>query len=276
MQLMSDDEHPELDFDPLDDTKVWPEELFPLRPVGRMVLNRNATDNFAENEQIAFGTGVLVDGLDFSDDKMLVGRTFSYSDTQRHRVGPNYLQLPVNQPQVPVRTNQQGGQMSAGRDVVGANPHVNYEPSLTGGLREATYPTHDDQGPEIVGRLTRKRIPRTNDYQQAGERYLLSEQWEKDELVDNLVAALQQCDRPIAERMVWHFLLCEDELGLRVGEGLGIKPDDVRDLPPLASQTLTEDELDRLANLGSNGPRPVAGRTMTHCVPNERVVVAGA
>jgi catalase len=276
VQIMSDDEHPELDFDPLDDTKVWPEEIFPLRPVGRMVLDRNATDNFAQNEQIAFGTGVLVDGLDFSDDKMLVGRTFSYSDTQRHRVGPNYLQVPVNQPKVPVNTNQQGGQMSMGRDHVGANPHVNYEPSITGGLREATYPTHDDQGPEITGRLTRKRIPRTNDYQQAGERYLLSDQWEKDDLVRNLVGALTQCDRPIQERMVWHFLMCEDELGLRVGEGLGITPDDVRHLPPLQSQTLTEDELARLSNLGKNGPRDVTGLVMTHCVPNEHVVVAGA
>ena len=63
-----------------------------------MTLNRNVSDHHNENEQIAFGTGVLVDGLDFSDDKMLVGRTFSYSDTQRYRVGPNYLQLPVNQP----------------------------------------------------------------------------------------------------------------------------------------------------------------------------------
>jgi catalase len=276
VQIMSDDEHPELDFDPLDDTKTWPEELFPLRPVGRMVLDRNVSDNFAENEQIAFGTGVLVDGLDFSDDKMLVGRTFSYSDTQRHRVGPNYLQVPVNQPKVPVHTNQQGGQMSMGRDHVGANPHVNYEPSITGGLREATYPTHDEQGPEITGRLTRKRIPRTNDYQQAGERYLLSEQWEKDDLVLNLVTALRQCDRPIQERMVWHFLMCEDELGLRVGEGLDISPDDVRHLPPLQSQTLSEDELARLSNLGKNGPRDVTGRVMTHCVPNEHVVVAGA
>ncbi|WNB86897.1 catalase [Cellulomonas sp. ATA003] len=275
VQIMSDDEHPELDFDPLDDTKTWPEEVFPLRPVGRMVLDRNVSDNFAQNEQIAFGTGVLVDGLDFSDDKMLVGRTFSYSDTQRHRVGPNYLQVPVNQPKVPVNTNQQGGQMSMGRDEVGSNPHVNYEPSITGGLREATYPTHDEQGPEITGRLTRKRIPRTNDYQQAGERYLLSEQWEKDELVANLVAALEQCDRPIVERMVWHFLMCEDELGLRVGEGVGLTPDDVRHLPPLQSQTLSEDELERLANLGKNGPRDVTGRVMTHCVPNERVVVAG-
>ncbi len=273
VQLMSDDEHAELDWDPLDDTKVWPEEQFPPKPVGRMVLDRMPQDFFSENEQIAFGTGVLVDGLDFSDDKMLVGRTFSYSDTQRYRVGPNYLQLPVNRPKVQVNTNQQGGQMSYGRDSVGSNPHVNYEPSITGGLREAQYPTYDEQGPVITGRLTRKRIPRTNDYTQAGERYLLSEQWEKDDLVGNLVTLLSQCDRPIQERMVWHLFMCEDELGQRVGDGLGISADDVRGLAPLQSQTLTEAELQRAANLGKNGIRDVSGLTMTHCVPNERVVV---
>jgi catalase len=272
VQLMDDHEHPELDFDPLDDTKVWPEEVFPLRKVGTMTLNRMPENFFAENEQIAFGTGVLVDGLDFSDDKMLVGRTFSYSDTQRYRVGPNYLQLPVNQPKAKVATNQRDGQMAYGVDLgAGQNPHVNYEPSITGGLREATYPTHDEQGPEIVGRLTRKRIPRTNDYKQAGERYLLSEQWEKDDLVENLVGALSQCDRPIQERMVWHFFMVEDELGQRVGDGLGISADDVRGLSPLQTQTLTEEELQRAANLGKNGPRDVTGLTMTHCVPNGRV-----
>src|SRR3954454_6783112 len=274
VQIMSDDEHPELDFDPLDDTKVWPEEQFPLRHVGTMQLNRKPSNFFVESEQIAFGTGVLVDGLDFSDDKMLVGRTFSYSDTQRYRVGPNYLQLPVNQAKnANVRTNQRDGQMEFYVDQSGANPHVNYEPSITGGLREAEYPTHDEQGPEITGRLTRKRIARTNDYAQAGERYLLSEQWEKDDLVENLVGALSQCDRLIQERMVWHLLMCEDELGLRVGEGLNIGPDDVRHLEPLATQTLSEDELQRVANLGKNGPRDVSGLTMTHCVPNEHVVV---
>ncbi|HEX8267253.1 MAG TPA: catalase, partial [Pyrinomonadaceae bacterium] len=81
VQIMSDDEHPELDYDPLDDTKIWDEDKFPMRPVGRMVLDRNPVNYFAEVEQVAFGTGVLVDGLDFSDDKMLQGRTFSYSDT---------------------------------------------------------------------------------------------------------------------------------------------------------------------------------------------------
>ncbi|NJP27353.1 catalase [Microbispora sp. SCL1-1] len=277
VQMMSDDEHPELDFDPLDDTKVWPEEIFPAKPVGRMVLDRNVDNVFAENEQISFGTGVLVDGLDFSDDKMLVGRTFSYSDTQRYRVGPNYLQLPVNQARnADVRTNQRDGFMTYHQDRAGENPHVNYEPSITGGLREGQGPAHDEQGPQIIGRLTRKRIPRTNDYKQAGQRYLLMEQWERDDLVENLTAKLSECDRPIQERMVWHFLLVEDDLGLRVGEGLGITPDDVKHLEPLASQDLTDEDRERLANLGKNGPRDVSGLKMTHCVPDERATVPAA
>jgi catalase len=276
VQIMEDHDHPELDWDPLDDTKVWPENDFPLRHVGTMQLNRAPENFFAENEQAAFGTGVLVDGLDFSDDKMLVGRTFSYSDTQRYRVGANYLQLPVNQAKnAKVRTNQRDGEMTYRVDQSGPNPSVNYEPSITGGLHEGQYPTHDEQGPEITGRLTRKRIPRTNDYQQAGERYLLSEQWEKDDLVQNLTGALAQCDRPIQERMVWHLLMCEDELGLRVGDGLGISPDDVRDLEPLASQTLSDAEIERARNLGKNGTRDVNGLEMTHCVPNEHAPVPG-
>jgi catalase len=276
VQMMDDHEHPELDFDPLDDTKVWPENEFEPKLVGTMTLNRNVSDHHNENEQSAFGTGVLVDGLDFSDDKMLVGRTFSYSDTQRYRVGPNYLQLPINAAKnATVHTNQRGGPMSYGVDLApNQNPHVNYEPSITGGLREAQYPAHDEQGPEIVGRLTRKRIPRTNDYTQAGQRYQLMEQWEKDDLVKNLVDNIGQAVREVQERMVWHFFMCDDELGQRVGEGLGITADDVRGLEPLQTQTLSAEELQRAANLGKNGPRDVTGLTMTHTVPNERVVVA--
>jgi catalase len=275
VQLMDDHEHPELDFDPLDDTKTWPEEQFPLMPVGLMTLNRAPRDFFVESEQIAFGTGVLVDGLDFSDDKMLVGRTFSYSDTQRHRIGPNYLQLTVNQPKnTQVNTNQRDGAMAYHVDGGGENPSVNYEPSITGGLREADKPAHTDQGPVVEGRLTRARIERTNDYQQPGERYLLSEQWEKDDLVANLIDGLSQCDRAIQERMVWHFFLCEDELGQRVGDGLGISADDVKHLKPVPTQGWGPEEQKRLDNLGSNGPRDVTGRVMTHCVPNEHVAVA--
>ncbi|WP_030669225.1 catalase [Streptomyces rimosus] len=275
VQMMDDHDHPELDFDPLDDTKTWPEQDFPPKPVGRMVLDRMPDNYFAENEQISFGTGVLVDGLDFSDDKMLVGRTFSYSDTQRYRVGPNYLQLPVNRAKhASVRTNQRDGLMAYEQDQHGDNPEVNYEPSITGGLHEGQYPTHDEQGPEIRGRLTRKRIPRTNDYLQAGQRFRLLEDWERDDLVTNLTHLISQADRRVQERMVWHFLLVENELGLRVGEGLGIGPGDVSHLEPLTGQTLTDEDRKRLANLGDNPPRDVSGLTMTHCVPDERHAVA--
>ncbi len=276
VQMMDDHDHPELDFDPLDDTKVWPEDQFPLHKIGTMVLNRKPENFFLENEQIAFGTGVLVDGLDFSDDKMLVGRTFSYSDTQRHRVGANYLQLPVNQPKnATVATGQRDAPMAYAVDLgAGQNPHINYEPSILGGLREADTPAPAPQGPELSGRLTRERISRTNDYQQAGQRYLLSEPWEQDDLVANLVDGLGQCDRPIQERMVWHLLMVEDELGLRVGDAIGINPDDVAHLEPLATQTLSNEERERAASLGKNGPRDVSGLTMTHCVPNEHVTVS--
>jgi catalase len=275
VQLMDDHDHPELDFDPLDDTKTWPENDFPLRKVGTLTLNRKPVNFFLESEQIAFGTGVLVDGLDFSDDKMLVGRTFSYSDTQRYRVGPNYLQLPVNAPKnVQVATNQRDAPMAYRQDMVeGQNPSINYEPSSLNAPVEAPKPVHDEAGPEITGRLTRARIPRRNDYKQAGERYQLSEQWEKDDLVSNLVGALSQCDRHIQERMVWHFLMCDDEYGTRVGEGLGISADDVRHLEPLPTYPLNEEEQQRYENLGKNGPRNVEGLVMTHCVPNERKVI---
>jgi catalase len=229
VQIMSDDEHPELDFDPLDDTKTWPEDQFPLRPVGRMVLDRNPENFFLEVEQAAFGTGVLVDGLDFSDDKMLVGRTFSYSDTQRYRVGPNYLQLAINHPHKGVATNQRDGQMAYRVDVASdQNPHVNYEPNSLGGLKEAPKPGPAEQGPVITGRLTRQTIARTNDYMQAGERYRSFEQWERDDLVRNLVDNLMQCEGHIQERMVWHLSQCDQEYGTRVAEGLGISVADVR------------------------------------------------
>ncbi len=204
VQLMSDDEHPELDFDPLDDTKTWPEQEFPPKLVGTMTLNANVSDFHNENEQIAFGTGVLVDGLDFSDDKMLVGRTFSYSDTQRYRVGPNYLQLPVNQAWgAQVATNQRGGQMAYSVYLgPGQNPHVNYEPSTLNGLVEADLTGAAEHGPVIEGRQPRARLPRTNDYLQAGQRYCLMEDWERDDLGNNFITLLSQCERHIQERMV--------------------------------------------------------------------------
>jgi catalase len=221
VQIMSDDEHPELDFDPLDDTKIWPEDQFPLQPIGRMVLDRNPTNYFAEVEQAAFGTGVLVDGLDFSDDKMLQGRTLSYSDTQRYRVGPNYLQLPINAPRVHVATNQRDGQMTYHVDH-SPNPHVNYEPSSIGGLQEAPR-AGKDHAPYVQGNLVRQKIERTNDFKQAGERYRAFSKEEKDELISNLVSALKKCREEIQRRMVNNLLQADQEYGTRVAQGIGLK-----------------------------------------------------
>jgi len=219
-----------------------------------MTLNRNVEDVFNENEQIAMGTGVLVDGLDFSDDKMLVGRTFSYSDTQRYRVGANYLQLPVNQAKnASVATNQSGGQMSYYRDAApGQNPHVNFEPSIHRGLEEAQDEAPNNP-PEITGRLTRSDLERRNDYLHARGRYCTMMDWERDDLVLNMGNQLSQCERDVQERMLWHFFMIHDDYGQRVGEKLGISADDLRHLQPLPRQVLTDDEKQRLQNLGRNG-----------------------
>ncbi len=220
VQLMSDDEHPELDFDPLDDTKIWPEDRFPHLPVGMMTLNKNPENYFAEVEQVAFGTGVLVDGLDFSDDKMLQGRTFSYSDTQRYRVGTNYLQLPINAPKKHVTTNQRDGQMTYQVDAApGQNLHVNYEPTSLQGLKESPRVGADHQ-PAYEGRLVRQAIDRTNNFQQPGERYRQHEDWERDDLISNMTGALADAAKVIQDKMIDLCTRCDADWGRRLAEGL--------------------------------------------------------
>ena len=185
-----------------------------------MVLNKNPENYFAEVEQSAFGTGVLVDGLDFSDDKMLQGRTFSYSDTQRYRVGTNYLQLPINAPRKQVATNQRDGQMAYKVDAAAnQNPHVNYEPSSLNGLKEAPRAGKDYE-PFIQGKLVRHKIDRTNDFKQAGERYRMHEDWERDELISNLVSALAPCEEVTKNNMIELLSKCDEDYGRRVADGI--------------------------------------------------------
>ena len=220
VQIMEDGPHPELDFDPLDDTKLWPEDKFPWLPVGRMVLNKNPENYFTEVEQAAFGTGVLVDGLDFSDDKMLQGRTFSYSDTQRYRIGANYLQLPINAAKKRVATNQEGGFMRYEAEAKEKkNPHVNYEPSILGGLKEAEQ-LGKEYTPYVEGNLVRESIDRHDNTKQAGDTYRRFEDWEKDELISNLVGDLSQCDERIQDKMIALAEQADEEYGRRLREGL--------------------------------------------------------
>jgi catalase len=236
VQIMPDGPNEHLSFDPLDDTKRWPEDQFPLLPVGRMVLDRVPDNFFADVEQSAFGTGVLVDGIDFSDDKMLQGRTLSYSDTQRYRVGPNYLQLPINapHPQVQAHTNQRDGQMTFYVDKGGESRHVNYEPSYLGrGLTEAPKPAAEYHQ-FVEGHLGRYQTTRAqDDYTQAGERYRTFEDWEREDLIANISGDLKACPKELGLRMVWHFWHCDEDYGRRIAEGAGLDLQEALKLPPL-------------------------------------------
>ncbi|HEY8297689.1 MAG TPA: catalase [Candidatus Baltobacteraceae bacterium] len=264
IQMMADSEHPELDFDPLDDTKVWPEELFPKHPVGKMVLNKNPENYFAEVEQAAFGTGVLVDGMDFSDDKMLLGRTFSYSDTQRYRVGANYLQLPINRPKVPVRTYQRDGQMAYSVDDAG-DPHVNYEPTSRDGLTEAPKHKRDYYQP-VTGHVMRHGITRTqDDYKQAGERYRTLEGWEREDLLANIGGDLKGCPENIALRMVWHFYHCDADYGTQLATRAGLDLKKALKLEPLEGHP-GPNKRRELTITGTNGATSNGSKKQEHPV----------
>ncbi len=231
VQLMEDGEHLELDFDPLDDTKLWPEDKFPWLPVGKMTLNRNPENYFIEVEQAAFGTGVLVDGMDFSDDKMLQGRTFSYSDTQRYRVGPNYLQLPINAAKKEVQTNQEGGQMRYTNDKApGQNKHINYSPSSYESLEQYRGGTPSYE-PYVQGHLTRASIDRNDNTKQAGETYRSFSDETKDELIKNLINDLKICPKEIQQKMIDLALEADKEYGERLKQGLAERKEP--DVPPL-------------------------------------------
>jgi catalase len=131
LQVFTEEEAEKFSFDILDATKIIPEELVPLRPVGRMVLNRNPDNFFAETEQVAFCTAHVVPGIDFSNDPLLAGRIHSYVDTQISRLGgPNFHEIPINSPIAPVHNNQRDGMH---RQAIHRG-RVSYEPnSLAGG-----------------------------------------------------------------------------------------------------------------------------------------------
>lgn len=223
VQMMSDDEHPELPFDPLDATKVWPEDQFPRRPVGRMVLNRNPSDYFAEVEQVAFSPGVVVDGIDFSNDRLLLGRSFAYSDSQRYRIGSNYLQLPINRPRCQVATNYHGGQMAYHVDAAtaGTSLHVNYEPSIGNALQEAPVRPKPHQ-PFVQGNVMRQSIRRTDDHSQAGALYRSMDKYTQDDMVSNLIRFVSGARKELQQIMVDHFYKMDPELGTRVATGLSL------------------------------------------------------
>ena len=111
IQVIPEEDEHSFEFDVLDSTKIWPEDLVPVRIVGQMELNRNVSEFFTETEQVAFCTSHIVPGIDFSNDPLLMGRNFSYFDTQISRLGINWEELPINRPVCPVLNHNRDGQM---------------------------------------------------------------------------------------------------------------------------------------------------------------------
>ena len=208
-------------WDPFDVTKVISHKDYPLIPVGKLVLNKNPENYFAEIEQAAFEPSNIVPGIWFSPDKMLQGRIFSYADTHRHRIGVNYQQLPVNRARnAKVANYQRDGAM---RYDANGGASVNYEPNSLNGPAEAKAYAEPQKLAlsGAVGRYDQKSY-RNDDYQQAGDLYRLQTPDEQERLVGNIVAHMKNVRREIQLRQIPLFQKADREFGDRLARGLGL------------------------------------------------------
>jgi catalase len=220
VQLMPFADAADYRFNPFDLTKVWPHGDYPLVKVGRLVLDRNPDNFFAQIEQAAFEPANMVPGIGPSPDKMLLGRLFSYPDTHRYRIGPNYLQLPVNQPKVPVHSYNRDGAMRYDNP---ADPV--YVPNSFGG------PVADPQFELPNWQVEAGEIIRTayvahrddDDFIQPGALYReVFDDAQKDRLVANVSGHLSNgVESPILERAFEYWRGVDPDLGARVAKNLG-------------------------------------------------------
>ncbi|HEY0934143.1 MAG TPA: catalase [Trebonia sp.] len=232
LQLFDDDFADRFDFDVLDPTKLIPEEVLPVRPVGRLVLDRVVDNFFAETEQVAFCTQNIVPGIDFSNDPLLQGRNFSYLDTQLKRLGsPNFTQLPVNAPKCPYANFQADGHMAVTNPVTRASYEPNSWPAAEGGPREDPAGGFRSYPEELAGAKRRLRPESFADhYSQARQFYLSQTAVERRHIADAFTFELSKVERAeIRTRMVAGLRNVDEDLAAAVAEGLGL-----RDLPAAA------------------------------------------
>ncbi len=210
-------------FNPLDATKVWPENLVPSIPVGVMTLNRTPANFFEETEQSAFSPANLVPGIEASEDRLLQGRLFSYLDTQRYRIGANFQQLPVNRPRVDVISNNQDGALS----MRGKSGEVNYEPSVTQGT-PAQSPSKRYSRLPLNGTTLQQAIAKQDNFTQAGDLYRSFSETDKANLISNLAGDLGAVkNREVKLKMIAHFYRADKDYGARLAKALGVGIDDV-------------------------------------------------
>ena len=223
IQIMPFEEAADYRFNPFDLTKVWPHSDYPPITIGRMVLDRNPANHFAEVEQAGFAPSNLVPGIGLSPDKMLMGRIFSYHDTHLHRIGTNYQQLPINAPQSPVHSYNKDGAMTYRH--AGSQPV--YAPNSYGGPQadpSKELPTWWVEAGE-TGRYAYERHRDDGDFVQPRALYRdVMNDTDRDHLVTNIVAhASDNVSDPVQQRVVTYWTNVDPELGARVAEGLGVK-----------------------------------------------------
>ncbi|HVA37442.1 MAG TPA: catalase [Candidatus Dormibacteraeota bacterium] len=221
VQIMPFEEAFTYTWDPFDVTKVLKHGDYPLIEVGKLVLNKNPENYFAEIEQAAFEPSNMVPGIWFSPDKMLQGRIFSYADTHRHRIGVNYALLPVNRARNAKVSNYQRDGFMRFDDNGGSS--VNYEPNSAGGPREAK-PYAEPQTLALRGAVGRyeQTSHRNDDYAQAGDLYRLQKPDEQERLVGNLVEHLKGARRELQLSVVPNFQKADQTFGDRLARGLGL------------------------------------------------------
>ncbi|MES1040700.1 catalase [Peribacillus simplex] len=227
VQMIKEEDEFNFDFDILDPTKLWPEEQIPVKIIGKMVLNQNTDNFFAETEQIAFHPGHVVPGIDFSNDPLLQGRLFSYTDTQLSRLGgPNFHELPINRPVAPVHNNQRDGMH---RMSINPGPVSYHKNSLAGNSPE---PASEEEGgyahyqEKVDGRKVRQRSESFKDhYSQAKLFWNSMTEVEKEHIIQAFHFEVGKVkNKDVQQQIVEMFSNVDVELAKTIAMGVGVKP----------------------------------------------------
>jgi len=226
VQIVAEKDEHKFEFDLLDPTKLIPEELVPVQIIGKMTLNRNPDNFFAETEQVAFHPGHIVSGIDFSNDPLLQGRLFSYTDTQLSRLGgPNFHEIPINRPIAQVHNNQRDGHM---RQTINAG-QSSYHPNTTGNgcpfQAKATEGGFVSYNERIDARKVRARSQSFFDhFSQATLFYNSQSAFEKNHIVNALRFELGKLEtEAIRVRIVGMLTQIDTGLAAKVAKGLGME-----------------------------------------------------
>ncbi|ANU27339.1 catalase [Planococcus versutus] len=227
VQIVSEEDEHSFDFDLLDATKLWPQEEIPIQLVGKMTLNRNVDNVFAETEQVAFHPGHVVPGIDFSNDPLLQGRLFSYTDTQLLRLnGPNFHELPINRPVCPFHNNQRDGMgrqsINKGRVAYQKSSFTNNTPAPVSEA-EGGYSHYEEK---IEGRKVRARSESFKDhFSQATMFWNSMTKPERQHIIEAFSFELGKCQEMwIREGAVEMFANVNLEMAQAVAKNIGVTP----------------------------------------------------